>query len=175
MVRKRFNTFKCIKNKITFFKYKCKAFCWDCIINKQKKMKLAILIFLMLALAFSYDDFCGGNCPSYRCLTCPCGREPNKCKETASICAKNAKFWDQNCCKCIVFHESSDNSNAVNYLPATQTYKVGLFQIPSTFWGQCNEGVAPCNIDANLECAKQYYTAGGNNWSKWTTRNFCGC
>ncbi len=55
------------------------------------------------------------------------------------------------------------------------TNDVGLWQIDSVNWGQCNNGQAPCDINANLECAKKIWGWAGNNWSLWSTCSACGC
>jgi hypothetical protein len=52
---------------------------------------------------------------------------------------------------------------------------VGLWQIDSVNWGQCNGGNVPCDVDSNLNCAIQIYQWGGNNWSQWSTCGGCGC
>jgi|688.fasta_scaffold1206719_1 hypothetical protein len=86
-------------------------------------MKIAIVLLLLVALAFA--DSCGGNCPSGRCPTCYCGTT----KSVLDIAAWCAKYsWNQNCCKCIVSHESGGNANALNYNSNAST-DVGLWQI----------------------------------------------
>jgi len=85
-------------------------------------MKVIILL-LLVALVFS--DTCGGNCPGGKCPNCPCGTARN----ILDINAWCAKYnWNQACCKCIVSHESSGNSNSMNY-NTNNTFDVGLWQI----------------------------------------------
>ena len=84
----------------------------------------AILIMALLAAAV-FADSCGGNCPSGKCVTCFCGSTKNVV-DIATWCAKYS--WNQNCCKCIVSHESSGNANAMNY-NTDHTTDVGIWQI----------------------------------------------
>lgn len=85
-------------------------------------MKIAIVL-LLVALALA--DSCGGNCPSGKCPTCYCGTSKNM-QDIATWCSKYS--WNQNCCKCIVSHESGGNANALNYNTNAST-DVGLWQI----------------------------------------------
>lgn len=86
-------------------------------------MKVIVTIALLLALALA--DTCGGNCPSGKCPTCPCGSTKNV-QDIATWCAKYS--WNQACCKCIVSHESSGNAHATGY-NTNGSYDVGLWQI----------------------------------------------
>jgi hypothetical protein len=85
-------------------------------------MKIAIVL-LLVALALA--DSCGGNCPSGKCPTCYCGTA-KRMEDIATWCAKYS--WNQNCCKCIVSHESGGNAHALNYNTNAST-DVGLWQI----------------------------------------------
>lgn len=131
-------------------------------------MKVVILLCLILALALT--DSCGGNCPSGKCPSCPCGTSKSM-QDIASWCSKYS--WNQACCKCIVSHESGGNANAANY-NSNATFDVGLWQINKVNWGGCNGGSAPCNTNANLNCAIKVYNGRGN-WSPWSTAKGCGC
>lgn len=71
-------------------------------------------------------------------------------------------------------HESSGNANALNYNTDSST-DVGLWQINTVNWGQCNGGNAPCDLNANLNCAIKVYGWGGNTWRLWSTAAGCGC
>jgi len=86
-------------------------------------MKIIVLV-VLVALVFA--DSCGGNCPSGKCPSCPCGTT-KKPLDIASWCSKNSG-WNQACCKCIVSHESGGNGNACNY-NSNATFDVGLWQI----------------------------------------------
>ena len=86
-------------------------------------MKSIILLSLMFAVLLA--DSCGGNCPSGKCPTCYCGTTRNM-QDIATWCGKHN--WNQNCCKCIVSHESSGNANAMNYNTNGST-DVGMWQI----------------------------------------------
>ena len=132
-------------------------------------MKIIVLICLIFALAFA--DTCGGNCPSGKCPSCPCGTS----KLMADITGWCAKYnWNQACCKCIVSHESGGNAHAMLY-NTNNTYDVGFWQINQVNWGQCNGGSAPCDLQPNLNCAIKVYGWGGNTWKLWSTHTACGC
>lgn len=85
----------------------------------MKLIILAVLIFVALS------DSCGGNCPSGKCPSCPCGTS-KKVEDIATWCSKYS--WNQACCKCIVSHESGGNANSMNY-NTNNTFDVGLWQI----------------------------------------------
>lgn len=85
-------------------------------------MKIAICL-LLAVLAFA--NTCGENCPAGDCPTCFCGVGKNPV-DIATWCAKST--WNQNCCKCIVSHESAGNAHAVTYNPNGSS-NVGLWQI----------------------------------------------
>lgn len=87
--------------------------------NKMKLIILAVLIFVALS------DSCGGNCPSGKCPSCPCGTTKSV-QDIAAWCGKYS--WNQACCKCIVSHESGGNANSMNY-NTNNTFDVGLWQI----------------------------------------------
>lgn len=82
-----------------------------------------VLVLLLIALALA--DSCGGNCPSGKCPKCYCGTTKNM-QDIATWCAKYS--WNQNCCKCVVSHESGGNAHALNYNSNGST-DVGLWQI----------------------------------------------
>lgn len=82
-----------------------------------------VLTLLLLSLALA--DSCGGNCPSGNCKNCFCGAGKNMVDITA-WCAKYS--WNQNCCKCIVSHESAGNAHATT-LNENGSANVGLWQI----------------------------------------------
>jgi hypothetical protein len=131
---------------------------------------LKITLFsLMSALVLS--DTCGGNCPSGKCPTCYCGTNKSM-QDISAMCAKYS--WDQNCCKCIVSHESGGNAHALNYNSNGST-DAGLWQINNVNWGQCSEGKAPCDANVNLNCAIKVYQWGGNTFKLWSTHAACGC
>jgi len=88
-------------------------------------MKRLVLVALLFAIILA--NSCGGNCPSGTCPTCYCGSTSNV-QDIATWCAKHS--WNQNCCKCIVSHESSGNANAMYYNPNGST-DVGIWQINS--------------------------------------------
>jgi len=119
---------------------------------------------------------CGGNCPNGGCPQCLCGTTPNVV-DTAYWCAQYN--WDQTCCKCIADAESKGNANAINY-NVDKSYDVGLWQINSRNWAQCNGGKAPCDPQENLNCAIKVYNWGKNKWGGvngylWATAKQCGC
>ena len=132
-------------------------------------MKLILLTLAILAIALA--DTCGGNCPSGRCPSCPCGTSPNRA-DISGWCAKYG--WDQNCCRCIVSHESGGNANAMLF-NTNGSYDVGFWQINDFNWGQCNGGNPPCDLNQNLNCAIKVYGWGGNTWKFWSTASSCGC
>lgn len=132
-------------------------------------MKLFILIVLVFAIAFA--DTCGGNCPSNRCASCPCGTT----KVMGDISAQCARYsWNQACCKCIVSHESGGNTKAMLY-NTNGTFDVGFWQINQSNWASCSSGHAPCDVDSNLQCAIKVYQWGGNTFKFWSTHTACGC
>ena len=132
-------------------------------------MKFFILLLLIFAIAFA--DTCGGNCPSGRCPSCPCGTTKNM-GDITGWCAKYG--WNQNCCHCIVSHESGGNANAMLY-NTNGTFDVGFWQINQSNWSACSGGKAPCDIQTNLHCAIKVYQWGGNTWKFWSTHTACGC
>lgn len=84
-----------------------------------------VIVLLLIALVLA--DSCGGNCPSGKCTSCPCGTAKSV-QDIATWCAKHS--WNQNCCKCIVSHESGGNAHAVNH-NTNGSDDVGLWQINS--------------------------------------------
>jgi hypothetical protein len=82
-----------------------------------------VLGLLLIALVFA--NTCGGNCPPGNCPTCYCGTTKS-ILDSATWCAKYS--WNQNCCKCIIAHESSGNAHNVNF-NTDKTTDVGLWQI----------------------------------------------
>jgi hypothetical protein len=46
---------------------------------------------------------------------------------------------------------------------------VGLWQINSINWGNCNSGHAPCDPTQNLNCAIKIYQGRSNSWNAWST------
>jgi hypothetical protein len=128
------------------------------------------LFLLALIFVVSLADTCGGNCPGGKCPNCPCGTTKNM-QDIACWCQQYS--WNQNCCKCIVSHESGGNANAMNYNP-NSTFDVGLFQINQAHWG-CNGGNHPCGAQANFNCAVKMYVAGGSTFNAWSTHTACGC
>ena len=83
------------------------------------------ILALLLLIVFALADSCGGNCPNGNCPTCFCGIGKNMV-DIATWCSKYT--WNQNCCKCIVSHESGGNAHAVNY-NANGSSDVGLWQL----------------------------------------------
>lgn len=135
---------------------------------------LVTLLLVLVSISFVYSDRCGGNCPTNTCLTCPCGREP-KYVDVNDWCSKFDK-WDQACCRCIVQRESHGNANAVFYNGPSRKYDVGLWQINQYYnWDACNNGEAPCDLNANLECAKKVWRNGGRSFRQWATARGCRC
>ena len=70
-------------------------------------------IALLLALGFAavvYADSCGGNCPSGNCRDCKCGTQAAYV-DAAQACSR-FNGWSQDCCRCIIQHESNGNSHA---------------------------------------------------------------
>ena len=118
------------------------------------------------------DGTCGGDCPSGDCPSCPCGTAVNQ-QDVATWCAKWGG-WDQGCCQCIMSHESGGNANAANY-NTDATFDVGLWQINQINWNNCAGGNAPCDPNANLQCAIDIYQGGGNSFQEWSTCTECGC
>jgi len=116
-------------------------------------------------------ETCGGNCPSNDCTTCPCGSD----KLMVNIAAACAAFsgWNQAHCQCIVQHESSGNGHAVNH-NTNGSNDVGVWQINSVNWGQCNGGSAPCTEGPNRQCAIDVWRWGGNSFKLWSTCGACG-
>ncbi len=132
-------------------------------------MKLFILLVLVFTIAFA--DSCGGNCPSNKCGSCPCGTT----KVMGDINAQCARYsWNQACCKCIVSHESGGNTKAMLY-NTNGTFDVGFWQINQSNWNACSGGHAPCDVDSNLQCAIKVYQWGGNTFKFWSTHTACGC
>ena len=132
-------------------------------------------IFLILACGFALataGSTCGGNCPSGTCTTCHCGTTPSQA-DIAAACARYTG-WSQSCCQCIARAESGGNSHAQLH-NTNGSDDVGLWQVNSVNWGQCNGGAAPCTVDANLACAKKVWVWGGNSWKYWSTCGKCGC
>lgn len=129
------------------------------------------LLVVMMLLAVSMADNCGGNCPSGKCHTCYCGNS-KLMEDIATWCGKHN--WNVACCKCIVSHESGGNAHAMNYNTNGST-DVGLWQINSVNWGGCNGGKAPCDPNQNLNCAIKVYQGSGNSWKPWSTHSACGC
>ena len=80
---------------------------------------------MALIVAMVLADSCGGNCPSGKCPSCPCGSSKAP-QDISSWCAKSS--WNQSCCKCIVSHESGGNGHALNY-NTNKSWDVGLWQI----------------------------------------------
>ncbi len=132
---------------------------------------MKIILCLAFLLVISLANNCGGNCPSNNCPDCPCGTAKNP-QDIASWCSKYN--WNQNCCKCIVSHESGGNANAMNY-NTNGTFDVGLFQINHINWAGCSGGSAPCAPQANYNCAVYIYGRWGNSFKAWSTHTACGC
>lgn len=136
------------------------------------KMHSFLILFLLVGVAFA--GYCGSNCPSGRCPTCPCGLE----KDVIDVKEWCSKFtdWNQACCECIVNKESNGNANAMYYNGRRLGYDVGLWQINQYWnWGSCNKGKAPCDLEANLACATRVWRAGGKSFRQWATATSCGC
>jgi hypothetical protein len=55
------------------------------------------------------------------------------------------------------------------------THDVGLWQINTRNWNACNGGKPPCDMAANLACAKAVWGWGKNTWKYWSTCGKCGC
>lgn len=133
-------------------------------------MRIVVLIAL---LVLACTDTCGGNCPAGFCTNCYCGNQKN-IVDIATWCAKYT--WDQNCCKCIVSHESNGNANYLFYHNFNGSYDLGLFTINSGFWNNCNSGRnPPCDPNNNLNCAIALYETGGNSFKYWGSHAACGC
>jgi len=81
--------------------------------------------------------------------------------------------WSQDCCKCVVYHESTGNLRAEDY-NENHTYDVGFWAINQINWAGCSGGQPPCSIQANLECAKKIWNIY-KNWRPWSTCGKCNC
>jgi uncharacterized protein YxeA len=137
-------------------------------------MKKILAILIVVALSVStMANYCGKNCPSNDCESCPCGEEENY-ENVEEWCRKFSE-WNQVCCQCIMSHESNGNSNAANYNAWDHSYDVGLWQINTVNWGVCSGGQPPCDGSTNLECAIDVWKWGGNSFSLWATATGCGC
>ncbi len=88
------------------------------------------------------QETCGGNCPSNDCNSCPCGTA-TAYENIAAMCSLYSD-WSQECCQCIVSHESSGNAHAVNH-NENGSNDVGVWQINDTNWPSCSNGEAPCD------------------------------
>ncbi len=100
------------------------------------------LLILALIIAFAFADSCGGNCPSGGCPSCPCGTQ----RATADIGAWCARYsWGQDCCRCIVSHESGGNANAMLF-NTNGSFDVGFWQVNSFNWNACSGGNPPCGL-----------------------------
>lgn len=131
-------------------------------------------LLVLISLSVISADRCGGNCPSNTCKICPCGKNMED-TDIEEWCSKFSE-WNQQCCLCIVRRESQGNANAAYYNGPRRGYDVGLWQINQYYnWGSCNNGKAPCDLTANLECAKRVWRAGRNSFRQWATANGCGC
>jgi hypothetical protein len=95
----------------------------------------------------------GGNCPSGKCASCPCGTTKNM--QSASTWCSKYTGWSQSSCQCIMNAESGANANAVGQ-NTDSSYDVGLWQINDYNWNSCSGGKAPCDPTANLECGKSF-------------------
>ena len=131
-----------------------------------------LLVFIAAGIAYVAASTCGGNCPSGSCTTCYCPQAPSY----ADVAGQCARFtgWSQACCQCIAKAESGGNAYAQLH-NTNGSDDVGLWQINSSNWASCNGGAAPCNVDANLACAKKVFGWGGNTWKYWSTCTKCGC
>jgi len=114
---------------------------------------------------------CGGNCPGGACPDCPCGTESSPIN-IDWVCSQWTG-WSQDCCRCIVSHESGGNGHAMNY-NTNGSFDVGVFQINQINWGACNGGKIPCDWQSNLKCAKQIYS-DRSSFGAWSTCSGCGC
>ena len=136
-------------------------------------MKIAVVLALLTLVFTHADTYCGGNCPGGFCTNCYCGNQKN-IVDIALWCSKYT--WDQNCCKCIVSHESGGNSNYLHYNNFNGSYDLGLFTINSMAWNNCNSGRdPPCDLTKNLNCAIMYHQTGGNTFKFWASHAACGC
>ena len=141
-----------------------------------------LFIFLGLLLAVSAQDTlitdavangnCGGNCPSGNCPDCKCGTAPAYYSKVDACRMWNG--WSQGCCECIISHESAENLHAQLH-DSDGSDDIGLWQVNSLNWGACNGGKAPCDLNANFNCARTVFQWGGNTWKYWSTCGMCGC
>jgi hypothetical protein len=148
-----------------------------CPVNKNcrspsKRMRSLVVCVLAVLVCAAVADTCGGNCPSNDCPSCPCGTSTSY----VSIDSWCGSFsgWNQACCRFIVQHESSGNAHAVNH-NSNGSFDVGVWQINSVNWNDCNGGRAPCDPSSNLQCATQVWRWGGNSFRLWSTCGECGC
>ena len=116
--------------------------------NKMLGIRLLGAFSMVLGLTIALT--CGGNCPQGNCSECFCGTTQNVVS-TASLCTQYSG-WSPSCCNCIANKESHGNTNAQRK-DAQGVDFVGLWQINSTNWSQCNGGEAPCDASSNLACA----------------------
>ena len=93
-----------------------------CVIYKKNHENLSFISIDNDAKWYTWDTYGGANWPSGKCLTCYCGRQSNV--DVSEWCAKYN--WNQNCCKCIILHETGGNANAMNYSNNGSTY-IGLY------------------------------------------------
>jgi len=140
----------------------------------RKSLYVLFLVFFVIVTSQNDSplDKCGGNCPSNDCATCPCGITKSE-TDVPTACAQFTG-WDQECCRCIVRHESGGNLNAVNE-NSGGSYDVGLWQINSGNWAACAGGATPCSLAANLGCAQYVWKAGGGTFKLWSTAATCNC
>ena len=133
-------------------------------------MKVSVVALCILVICIDAST-CGVNCPTNTCPTCPCGNTAYPL-DVAKACQSYS--WSQSCCKCIAEIASGGNSYAMHY--AGGSMNVGFLQINSANWASCNNGNAPCVLNANLVCAEMIYKWGNNTWALWgATASTCGC
>eukprot|EP01089_Gocevia_fonbrunei_P015378 TRINITY_DN4489_c0_g1_i1.p1 TRINITY_DN4489_c0_g1~~TRINITY_DN4489_c0_g1_i1.p1 ORF type:complete len:136 (-),score=20.31 TRINITY_DN4489_c0_g1_i1:82-489(-) len=130
-----------------------------------------LLLVLVVIVALVDANTCGGNCPSNDCPSCPCGTARDVIN-IDEVCARHG--WNQACCRCIVSHESGGNAHAANH-NSNGSFDVGVFQVNNANWADCSGGHAPCDVNANLQCAIDVYKWGGNTFRLWSTCSACGC
>ncbi len=134
---------------------------------------MKILLFFAIIFGISLANNCGGNCPTGTCPSCPCGTTKNM-QDMSFWCSKYN--WNQNCCKCIMSHESGGNANTMSWMTTTNNFYIGLFLIDPGVWGKCSSGKPPCDPQANTNCAMVYYGEFENSWRRWASSGkACGC
>lgn len=117
-------------------------------------MKILFVVIIYGLILLAQSNTCGGNCPSNTCDKCWC--ETNKNMVNISDWCGKHSTWSQQCCKCIVSHESGGNAFAQRQ-SQNNSVDLGLWQIPGIVWPYCSQGKPPCDAALSLKCALYLY------------------